>query len=284
MHPTEVQNATEVGQSLVGDRDRIVTSELSLSMQPIHSESVVTRTHGLNGDTIASSPSQDSLSIWIVVAAYNEGSRLSATLRKLLAAGNFQIVVVDDGSTDDTAAIAREFPVWVLSHPLNCGQGAALRTGIEFALARKAAVVVTFDGDGQHDASEVQRLVNPVLRGECDVTLGTRFHGSSLAIPFSRQCLLKLAIAFTRLTTGLKLTDSHNGFRAFSATAAKTIQIKQPRMAHASEILDQVARKRLRYCEVPVTIRYTRETLDKGQSTFDAAKIGGDLVLGRFVK
>ncbi|WP_242631736.1 glycosyltransferase family 2 protein [Rubripirellula amarantea] len=231
-----------------------------------------------------SKPRQDSLSIWIVVAAYNEESRISATLMKLLAEGNFHVVVVDDGSADKTVAIARGFPVWVLSHPLNCGQGAALRTGIEFALAKGADFIVTFDADGQHEASEIECLLEPVRSGRADLALGSRFRGQTERMPLQRRCLLKAAVVFTRLTTGLPLTDAHNGFRAMNRHAAESIEIKQPRMAHASEILDQIARKNLRYEEVPVTIRYTEATLEKGQSTFDAARIGGDLMLGRFVK
>ena len=102
-------------------------------------------------------------------------------------------------------------------------------------------------------------------------------------MPWSRRLLLKAAIVFTRLTTGLSLTDSHNGFRAFSRHAATTINIQQSRMAHASEILDQIARHDLRFEEVPITVRYTAETLEKGQSTWDAVRISGQLILDRFV-
>jgi len=151
-------------------------------------------------------------------------------------------------------------------------------------MSKGAECLVTFDGDGQHDARQIERLIEPIRAGRCEVVLGTRFKGETIAMPFQRKCLLAAAVWFTRMTTGLRLTDSHNGFRVFSRKAAQTIELKQPRMAHASEILDQIARKGLPYEEVPVTIRYTAATLEKGQSTFDAARIGGDLMLGRFVK
>jgi len=222
-------------------------------------------------------------SVWVVIAAYNEESRLQETLSGVCNE-NWNIVVVDDGSTDATYQNAQQFPIWVLQHPVNCGQGAALKTGIDFALQQDADVIVTFDADGQHSACEIPDLVEPVLRGDVDVALGSRFLGVAKDIPWIRQLTLKLAILFTQLTSGLKLTDVHNGFRAFSRKAAETIQIRQPRMAHASEILEEIARLRMKYVEIPVTITYRRETLDKGQTSLGALKITGHLLAGRIWK
>ncbi|QDU16207.1 Undecaprenyl-phosphate mannosyltransferase [Gimesia maris] len=221
--------------------------------------------------------------VWVVIAAYNEESRLQETLSGLCTT-DWNIVVVDDGSTDATFQNAQQFPVWVLQHPVNCGQGAALKTGIDFALKQGADVIVTFDADGQHAASEIPSLVDPVLSGDVDVALGSRFLGVAKDIPWLRQLTLKLGIQFTRLTSGLKLTDVHNGFRAFSRNAAETIQIRQPRMAHASEILEEISRLRMKYVEVPVTITYHTETLEKGQSSLGALKITGHLLAGRIWK
>jgi len=221
-------------------------------------------------------------SVWIVIAAYNEGIRLAMTLKSIT--GQASIVVVDDGSSDDTFEVARSFPIWVLRHPINCGQGAALQTGIDFALAHGAEAIVTFDADGQHDPADLPNMLTPVLSGEADVVLGSRFLGSTQSMPWSRRLLLKLAILFTRLTNGLRLTDTHNGFRVFSRKAAQQIRIRQPRMAHASEILDQIAKHQLRYVEVPVTVRYHASTLAKGQSSWDAFRITGHLLAGRMWK
>ncbi len=220
---------------------------------------------------------------WIVIAAYNESERLGKTVAGLLNGGH-QIVVVDDGSRDNTFAVAQSLPVWALRHPINCGQGAALQTGIDFALSHDANAIVTFDADGQHDPADVPRILAPVLSGEVDVALGSRFLGSTKNLPWTRSVLLRMAILFTRLTNGLRLTDTHNGFRALSRMAAQQIRIRQPRMAHASEILDQIAQLQLRYREVPVTIRYTQDTLAKGQNSWDAVRITGQLVAGRFWK
>lgn len=226
----------------------------------------------------------DPRSIWIVVPAYNEGHRLDVTLSGLIAAGYTNIVVVDDGSRDDTLDFASRHQVWVLKHPFNCGQGAALRTGIEFALSRGGEYVVTFDADGQHRTADIARLLEPLCAGDADVVLGSRFLGETNGMPVSRRVLLCMAVWFTRLTSGVRVTDAHNGLRAFSRHALTKVRIEQPRMAHASEILNKLASNNLRYREVGVTIHYTDETLGKGQSSWDAVRIGGQLILGRFAK
>lgn len=218
--------------------------------------------------------------VWLIIAAYNEGTRLANTL-DTVCNGRWSVVVIDDGSTDDTPNVAGRFPVWIVRHPINCGQGAALKTGIDFALGRGADVIVTFDGDGQHDAGEIPQLIAPILQKKADLVLGSRFLGSTVRMPWSRWLTLKAGILFTRLVSGIRVSDVHNGFRALSRRAAETIEIRQPRMAHASEILDEIVRHELRYVEVPVTITYHEETLQKGQSSLAALKITGQLLLGR---
>ena len=221
--------------------------------------------------------------VWVIVAAFNEGTRLGRTLDSLCGR-NLQIVVVDDGSSDNTAAVARQFPVWLLRHPLNLGQGASLQTGIDFALARGAKVLVTFDADGQHEAEEIDDLIAPVASGQVDVALGSRFLGNAAGIPRRRRLVLKLGILFTWLFSGIRLTDTHNGFRVLSRKAATRIRITQDRMAHASEILDQIRRQRLSYCEIPVTLLYSEDTLAKGQSSWNALRIVGELFIGKYVR
>lgn len=218
--------------------------------------------------------------VWIIVPAYNEGERLDSTLQSLK---RFQpnVIVIDDGSSDSTSTVALTHDVWVLRHLINRGQGAALQTGIEFALQQGAEILVTFDADGQHLATEIDRVIEPIRTGQADVVLGSRFLGQSPDIPWARWFLLKLAVAFTRLSSGLCVTDAHNGFRALSRAAASRIVLTQDRMAHASEVLDQIRLHRLRFCEVPVTVRYSNATLGKGQSAWDAFAILVDYFLGR---
>lgn len=223
------------------------------------------------------------MQIWIVVAAYNEADRLEATLRDLLRLGH-NVVVVDDGSTDDTRAVAAGLPVWTLRHPVNCGQGAAIRTGIAFALDRGADVIVTFDADGQHDAADVAGVVAPIADGRADAVLGSRFLGRAIDMPQSRRLLLAAARWLTFLVTGVSVTDPHNGMRALSRRAAGAIRISHDGMAHASEIVEQLASLRLRFSESPVTVRYTAATLAKGQRPWNAVRIVGDLIAGRIMK
>lgn len=222
--------------------------------------------------------------LWVVIAAYNEEPRLGATLAGLRGRGYENVVVVDDGSRDRTAEVALGAGAWVLRHLINLGQGAALQTGLSFALGRGAVTIVTFDADGQHDPDEIPTLAAPVRDGTADVALGSRFLGAAMNIPFTRKLVLKGGVVFTRLFSGIRVTDTHNGFRALSRTAAEKIKLTQNRMAHASEILDQIQTRGLRHVEVPVTIRYSAETMAKGQSSWNAVKIVAQLLLGRFVR
>jgi glycosyltransferase involved in cell wall biosynthesis len=191
------------------------------------------------------------------------------------------VVVIDDGSSDETATVARKAGAIVLRHTLNRGQGAALQTGIDYALQRGAEVIVTFDSDGQHQVEDVEALLAPVLEGRCDVALGSRFLSGESRVPLMRKFTLKLGILFTRLVSGIRVTDTHNGLRAFSREAATKIQIRQDRMAHASEILDEIAQLRLRYLEVPTRILYTDYARSKGQRSSAAFRIVWDFLIGK---
>ena len=223
------------------------------------------------------------MSVWVIVAAYNEAARLGDTLDGVVASWP-NVVVVDDGSTDETRAVAFRHPVWLVPHPINCGQGAALRTGITFALEHGADVIVTFDADGQHDAADIAAVVAPVIAGRVDIAFGSRFFGRTIDMPTRRRVLLVAARWFTRIVSGVAIMDPQNGLRAMSRAAAERIRITQDRMAHASELIDQLRTHRLRWCEVPVTVRYTADTLAKGQSSWNAVRIVGELITGRVIK
>ena len=214
------------------------------------------------------------MKVTVVIPAFNEEKVIGPVLADLQKTG-YRIVVVDDASDDQTAAIARQCTPDVLIHLINRGQGAALKTGIQYALQQGADAIVTYDADGQHQVSDVEALLEPIRKGECEVTLGSRYltNASEQHVPQFRKILHSLAVGFTNLSTGLKLTDTHNGLRAMTARAAKQIHFQQDRMAHASEILEEIGRKHISFREVPVTIYYTDYSLAKGQHFGDFVKI-----------
>jgi len=225
----------------------------------------------------------DPFQVFVVIAAFNESSTIRAVVEKILS-WYPHVVVVDDGSTDGTHLCVTDLRVHLLRHIINRGQGASLQTGIRFALDQGADVIVTFDADGQHDVEDIPSMVRPVLCGECDVCLGSRFMGTAHNIPLTRKLVLMGGVLFTRLVSGVRVTDIHNGLRAFSRQAARSINITMDRMAHASEILEEIQRKRLRFREVPVTIHYSTHSLHKGQSSWNALRIAAQVLLKKLEK
>jgi polyprenyl-phospho-N-acetylgalactosaminyl synthase len=221
--------------------------------------------------------------IIVVIAAFNEAGVIGRVVQDVRQSYP-NVVVVDDGSSDGTAACALASGAVLLRHPVNLGQGAALQTGISYALAQGGEFIVTFDADGQHACADIAKMVRALIEHDAEVALGNRFLGKAVGISTARRMLLRLAVLFTRFTTGLKVTDAHNGLRVFTRAAARKVKITQNRMAHASEILDQIARHKMRYVEVPVTISYTSHSRAKGQTLLGAADIVGDLILGKLAR
>ena len=219
------------------------------------------------------------MKIFIIIPCYNESQNLVKVISQAKEFG--EVVVVDDGSSDNSFQLAKNQGVKVIKHFLNRGQGAALETGDCYALAKGADIVVHFDADGQHVASEIPDLVGPILTGEADIVLGSRFLENKSKTPvFKKWLILKPAVFFQNLILGVKLTDAHNGFRALSRKALSEIKIKQDGMAHASEIVEQVRLKDLKYKEVPVTISYH----EFGQGFISGLKILKDLLFGKINK
>lgn len=221
--------------------------------------------------------------IWIVIPAYNEARVIASVLEPLLGR-KYRVVLVDDGSSDETPAISHMAGACVLRHALNVGQGAALQTGINFALREGAKFICTYDADGQHSPEDVQALAQCLCDANVDVALGSRFLGCTENLPFAKRLLLRVAVFFTQIHSGLKLTDTHNGLRLMTEKAARAIRMQQPRMAHASEILASISRCRLTYVEVPVKVSYTKYSIDKGQSAFGSLRILFDLLIARRLK
>lgn len=217
----------------------------------------------------------------VVVPAYNESQRVAAVVAGLrMHFGS--VVVVDDGSTDDTAELARAAGARVVRHPGNLGQGAALQTGFAFALTDPGMrYVVTFDSDGQHRVEDALALVATARETGVDVVLGSRFLEPGTTVPRARRAVLRAGIAFTRATTRLAVTDTHNGLRVLNRRAVAAIDLTLPDMAHASQLLGLVASRGLTWVEAPVVIDYADTTRRRGQSNVNALNIVFDLALER---
>jgi polyprenyl-phospho-N-acetylgalactosaminyl synthase len=219
--------------------------------------------------------------VTVVVPALNEEMRVGKVVSDLRERFG-RVVVVDDGSVDGTATLARAAGAEVVSHPSNLGQGAALQTGFAYALRDPdMSFVVTFDSDGQHRVEDALSLLGTARRTGVDVVLGSRFLAPGAAMPGSRRLVLKAGIAFTRATTRLPVTDTHNGLRVLNRRALEKIDLTLSNMAHASQLLGLIAKHDLTWTEEPVVIDYADPTRRAGQSNVNALNIVFDLALER---
>lgn len=220
---------------------------------------------------------------WIIVPMYNEQKVIAGVLNELLARFK-NVVAVDDGSHDATYQTARVTGANVVRHPINLGQGAAIQTGIDYALKDKnSRYFITFDSDGQHRIKDAEKMLATLKKGKFDIVLGSRFLGKS-KLPLKKRLFLQTAIHSRNLFSKIKLTDIHNGLRVFNREVAEKLNISMAGMAHASEIIDRIGQYDFRYAEVPVTIKYTDYSKAKGQSLFNSVNILFDLTAHKYSK
>ena len=217
---------------------------------------------------------------WVIIPVFNEASVISKVIGSITPIFP-NVVAVDDGSSDDTWSELRRSAPHPLRHLVNRGQGAALQTGTEYALRNGARRIAHFDADGQHRLEDLQKLTAAVAGGECDIALGDRFSGDTSEISAARQSILRMAVLFHRVFSGIRLNDVHNGLRVFSREAAESIEITADRMAHASELIDLIARSGMRIREYPVTIRYSDYSKAKGQRWTGGFRILFHYLIGR---
>ncbi|MDO8592968.1 MAG: glycosyltransferase family 2 protein [bacterium] len=221
------------------------------------------------------------MKIFCVIPAYNEAENIVKVIEQVKPLVN-EVVVVDDGSTDQTGALAEQAGAKVLRHIINCGQGAALRTGNEYSLINGAGIIVHFDADGQFSSRDIRQVIAPIINGSAQVVYGSRFLNKpgNLEMPFlKKRLLMPLARMANRVFYKINLTDPQSGFRAMSAFAAKKVCWGQDRMAHCSEIMIEVKKNNLSAAEVPITVIYRRF----GQSFSGGLKIIRDLLLAKFI-
>ena len=218
----------------------------------------------------------------IVIPIYNEGSVIQKVIKslppRLSGVKKIDILAIDDGSSDNSAAQVRSTRAILVSHHANLGVGCATATGLEAARRMGADVAVTFDGDGQHDPSDISKVIKPVLANRADLVIGTR-----LANPKGMPALKKIGnwgLNFiTYLVSGKWTTDSQSGFKAFSARALKKMDLDSAGYEFCSEIILEATRKRLKITEIPIKVIYNRYSRRKGQSVFNGVNIVVKLIL-----
>ena len=217
---------------------------------------------------------------FVVVPAYNEAKNIQNTLDDLLKYG-YKIVVVDDGSQDETVALALAKDVSVICQQINRGQGAALQTGTEFALQNGARIVIHFDADGQFLANEISNVIQPLINNEADIILGSRFLQKNIQMPWlKRKIIHPVSRLINYFLTGLKLSDAHCGLRAMNRLAAEKIVILQDGMSHNTEIVAQIKKNNLRFKELPVSVIYK----EFGQGIGGGFKILWELLIQKVIK
>jgi len=201
--------------------------------------------------------------IFIVIPAYNEETVIQDVIREIKNEGYDNIIVVDDGSKDRTCEKAKEINgITVLRHKINRGKGAAAKTGIEAAKLMEADIIITIDGDGQHDPKDIENLINPITKKNFDVVLGTRLKNPD-GMPFHKKIHNWIANIITWYLFGLWVTDSQSGFRAYSKKAADLINTRYDRYEYDSEVIREIYIYKLKFKEVPIKVRYTEYSKSK---------------------
>ena len=215
---------------------------------------------------------------WLVIPLYNEATVVREVISQARETFPY-IVVVDDGSKDDSARQAAAAGAIVVRHPVNLGQGAALQTGFSYILEKtNANYVVTFDADGQHSTTDAAAMVAAAREEELAVILGSRFLQGPSPVGRLKRLVLRTAAAVSSRTSGMHLTDAHNGLRVIRRDVLVQLNLKQNRMAHASEIIRKIGATGLPWREFPVHIVYTDCSRSKGQSLWNSVNILVDLL------
>ncbi len=204
--------------------------------------------------------------IYIVIPAFNEAKHIGTVVRDVQKQGYKNIVVVDDGSADQTAFEAEKAGAIVVKHMINLGPGAATQTGLEYSYLRNADIVVSIDGDGQHAPSDIPSVISILREGRYDIVFGSRKLKKSNLMPRMRKFYNLIANFITYILSSIWLSDSQSGFRVYTRKALEKIKIKTSGFEFCSEVLMQVHNAKLKYCEVPINVYYTKESMLKGQN------------------
>lgn len=209
----------------------------------------------------------------IVIPAFNEAAVILSVLKsipkKIAGVSKLTTIVVNDGSTDQTAREVAKTGAILLTHSLNRGVGAATKTGMDYAARAGADIVVTFDADGQHKSGDIEKVIAPIIKKKADLVIGSRLLKFQ-KMPVDRFLINWLANLITFFLFGVFSTDSQSGLRAFSKKAASLVNFKGERMDFSSEILLEAKKNNLKVVEVPTTAIYTNYSRSKGQKNINA--------------
>lgn len=205
------------------------------------------------------------LPIHLMLPAYNEGTVIAEVIREIKAVIECPIIVIDDGSSDDTAMQARHAGARVISHPINRGAGAACMTGICLARQEGWSHLVFMDADGQHDPKDILSLVQAQQEQALDLVIGSRFMQKNKAIPLLRRFFNLLANILTNSFSNDRYSDTQSGFRLLNQNAIKHLELVQDDFSYCSEMIIQAERAKIRVGECPVNVRYTDYSIRKGQ-------------------
>ncbi len=216
-----------------------------------------------------------------VIPAYNEASRIAAVVKGAMPYVD-RVIVVDDGSTDGTADIAEKAGAAVMRHPENCGAGAATMTGIEGARRMGATNVITLDADEQHDPGDIPALLKAMAPG-VDIVFANRF-GQKNSIPFIRRVFNTLGNIVTLAATGMWISDSQCGYKAFGPRAVREIDLRMNGFEFCTEIVRECVQRKWTYVVVPVKVVYSEYTLAKGQSFGNGVKTAMKILLRSFLR
>lgn len=220
------------------------------------------------------------LKLVIIIPCFNENERLSSLLSRISIEA--EIIVVDDGS-EKSQDYWIPYPVHFLRLDKNHGAGYATNVGIQYAKKMGAEIFVTIDADGQHDPIQIPEMITHLKNNRADIVLGNRFASSRLfGMTWFRRLMIRMAAAFETFITGIRTQDAHNGFRCFNRRAADVMNLKQKRMAHATEIKQIIAKNRLRYAEYPVSVTY--HINKKSQPLWESFKILFDLMTASLLR
>jgi glycosyltransferase involved in cell wall biosynthesis len=167
-----------------------------------------------------------------------------------------EVIVIDDGSSDKTAEVARNAGAKVISHSLNRGYGEAIKSCLTAAKAAGSDILVTIDGDGQHDPDEIPLLLDPIINNQANMVIGSRFHNSKCSIPAYRQFGIGIINFLWNFGSRTQVTDTQSGFRAYHKDLLKQLKIKEDGMSISIEIIEIARRQKTQIREVPITCSY----------------------------